>query len=195
MTLLIRNEDIEVKLANGSTAHTVARVYVQALFCPIASPMNERCVGVILWFDGELVYARQGDDHYKFSPFIPREVAIAMAKIVQEQEAKEGKVPSPVVSTDCGELPESRDYHNALLVQSACNLSGVVFDFSRIMQKICNQSTKEALGTDWKNHHPICRLFAEQIMHLTSEREYSEAFKICMDESKKSVLIDETDPA
>ena len=60
----------------------------------------------------------------------------------------------------------AKDYQFALYSQSACNLSGIVFEFARVMQKICDQSNEDGHGTDWKNTHPICRLYAEQIMHL-----------------------------
>ncbi len=186
MTLEIRNEDIEVKLANGSTAHTVARVYEPTLFSPVVTGLFDTyCVGAILWFDGELVYAKKGDDYYKFSPFIPRDVAKAMAMIVATQETKELKLQS-----EDDLIPNPGDYQDALHVQTACNLSGVVHSFNRVMKKICNQSNKEQRGTEWKNSHPICRLYAEQIMHLTAETEYSAAYAICVDEAKK--LLRET---
>ena len=68
---------------------------------------------------------------------------------------------------------------DALFVQSACNLSGVVFAFARIMQLICNESNRLHKGTDWKNQHPIVRLFAEQIQFLSAPMEYSKAFDFC----------------
>ena len=67
------------------------------------------------------------------------------------------------------------DYRSALDVQCACNLSGVVYSFARIMERIC----KDTNGTDEKNTHAICRLFAEQITHLTSGKGYSEAYDEC----------------
>jgi len=53
----------------------------------------------------------------------------------------------------------------ALEVQDACNLSGVVHGFSRAitdLRKACPH-----LGTDELNHHPICILWADKIAHLT----------------------------
>ena len=52
------------------------------------------------------------------------------------------------------------DYQTAMDVQSACNLSGVILSFARVIVKIPG-------GTDARNRHPICRLYAEQIAHLT----------------------------
>lgn len=56
------------------------------------------------------------------------------------------------------------DWKSAFEVQDACNLSGVVFTFARIMQKICNDP--ENVGTDWKNNHPIAVLYASKISSL-----------------------------
>ena len=79
---------------------------------------------------------------------------------------------------------KKEDYQAALHSQSACNLSGVVFSFAQIMQRICDEANEKGEGTDWKNLHPICRLFAEQIMHLTGKTDYFEASKICEQKSK-----------
>jgi hypothetical protein len=82
---------------------------------------------------------------------------------------------------------EESDYELAILVQSACNLSGVVFSFERVMKKICHEAKNNNHGTDWKNHHPICRLFAEQIMHLTQKTDYEGAYKYCEEKSRPEV--------
>ncbi len=71
-----------------------------------------------------------------------------------------------------------KDYEDALMVQSACNLSGVVHSFSEILSRLVEEAQKEGKGTDWVNTHPICVLFAEQIKHLTGS-EYFEAYKAC----------------
>lgn len=64
-------------------------------------------------------------------------------------------------------LLTANDYANAIFAQSACNLSGIVFGFASVMQRICNEANAGGHGTDWKNSHPIARLYAEQIAHLT----------------------------
>ena len=56
-----------------------------------------------------------------------------------------------------------RDFENALDVQSACNLSGVVHSFADTMNRLSN----EGLDTKQRNGHPICRLYAEQIAYLS----------------------------
>lgn len=71
----------------------------------------------------------------------------------------------------------SNDYLNALDSQTACNLSGIVYSFARVMEEICNDERQN--GTDAINRHPICRLYAEQIMHLTSPCSYSDAHDAC----------------
>ena len=72
---------------------------------------------------------------------------------------------------------DAKHYQDALLAQSACNLSGVVYSFAKVMEEINKQAQYIGQGTDWKNQHAICRLYAEQIMHLTSGRDYHEAYK------------------
>lgn len=80
------------------------------------------------------------------------------------------------------------DYGRALDAQSACNLSGIVFSFAQVMQRICNEANAGGHGTEWKNAHPICRLYAEQIVHLTDRPTldgdtYSKAYSVCMEKS------------
>lgn len=73
------------------------------------------------------------------------------------------------------------DYQNAIDVQSACNLSGIVFSFAEVMQRICN----DAYGTEARNTHPIAVLFAEQIHFLTgSSRGYGDAHAACTERSQ-----------
>jgi len=76
------------------------------------------------------------------------------------------------------------DYTMALASQSACNLSGIVFEFAKAMERICAEARQKGHGTDWRNNHPIARLYAEQIAHLTSGRDWSEAYKTCEEGSK-----------
>ena len=71
-----------------------------------------------------------------------------------------------------------RDYEDALMVQSACNLSGVVHSFSEILSRLVKEAQEQGKGTDWINTHPICVLFAEQINHLTTS-DYLQAYEVC----------------
>jgi len=66
---------------------------------------------------------------------------------------------------------EPKDYADAIQVQDACNLSGVVHKFSRIMTKIWEEARKDenkGYGTEWVNKHPIAVMYAEKIAHLTT---------------------------
>lgn len=57
-------------------------------------------------------------------------------------------------------------WNDAMVVQDACNLSGVVFSFARHMETICDEARKQGQGTEWRNKHPIVRLFLNQLLHL-----------------------------
>ena len=76
------------------------------------------------------------------------------------------------------------DYQKALDAQSACNLSGIVHSFSNILHRVWEEAREQNKGTDWVNEHPICRLFAEQIAHLTRNRDYNEAYDFCQEHAK-----------
>ncbi len=51
-------------------------------------------------------------------------------------------------------------------VQDACNTSGVVLSFGRHMQTIYEAARVLNKGTDWRNEHPICYLFAYKVLAL-----------------------------
>jgi len=78
-----------------------------------------------------------------------------------------------------------RDYQDALDVQSACNLSGVINSFVRVLERV----RAEVQGTDAINKHPICRLYAEQIIYLTgggssnNSESYNDAYVIAEQKS------------
>jgi hypothetical protein len=67
---------------------------------------------------------------------------------------------------------------DALVVQDACNLSGVVHAFSRAMSAI-RESTN---GTAEANQHPVAVLFADKIMDLVGRpdfNDYGKAYDAC----------------
>ena len=67
----------------------------------------------------------------------------------------------------------------ALTVQDACNLSGVVHAWSRIMELLWEEARRTGQGTDFVNNHPICVLFASKVASLThceSASRFSEAW-------------------
>lgn len=56
----------------------------------------------------------------------------------------------------------------ALDVQDACNLSGVVHAFSRAITQLREiLSAEEKFSTDKLNQHPICVLYSSKIASLT----------------------------
>jgi hypothetical protein len=62
----------------------------------------------------------------------------------------------------------SKDYKDALDVQDACNLSGVVKAFSRAMSKVWEQARIDGtFGTNDLNTHPIAVLYSDKIASLT----------------------------
>ncbi len=84
-----------------------------------------------------------------------------------------------------------RSYRDALTVQSACNLSGVVYSFERAIKAMC------ALGFDTveRNEHPISVLFATQIAHLTKCEDfekYHAASAACQKHDRKSSKPEES---
>lgn len=76
-----------------------------------------------------------------------------------------------------------KHWQDALDIQSACNLSGVVRSFAEAMTAISEEAHRIGQGTDWRNTHPICVLFSTQIGHLTKtsaiaeESTYSAAYR------------------
>jgi len=49
---------------------------------------------------------------------------------------------------------------DAILVQDACNLSGVVRIWDRAMGVLWEVARRDGKGTDWVNQHPISKVFA-----------------------------------
>ena len=71
-----------------------------------------------------------------------------------------------------------QDYQDALDVQNACNLSGVVQSFSDILGRIWEEAHASGHGTLWVNQHPISVLFTNKIADLAhgdSPEQYGEA--------------------
>jgi len=53
----------------------------------------------------------------------------------------------------------SKHYSDAIEAQNACNLSGLVFSFEKVMGDICKEANRLGMGTDWKNTHPLVRFW------------------------------------
>lgn len=66
----------------------------------------------------------------------------------------------------------------AIQVQDACNLSGVVLSFARSIVRLRALLAAEGKGgTDSVNRHPICQLWADKIQSLSCSEAYSEAYE------------------
>jgi hypothetical protein len=64
---------------------------------------------------------------------------------------------------------ESELINEAIQVQNACNLSGVVRSFSAITERLWQLANENNKGTEWVNQHRVSRLFASKIQSLTGE--------------------------
>ena len=65
----------------------------------------------------------------------------------------------------------------AIDVQSACNLSGLVFGWARAMKRLCELFPH--LGTDARNAHPINVLWADKCISLAGLHNYGVAMTEC----------------
>jgi len=63
-----------------------------------------------------------------------------------------------------------QDWINAIEVQNACNLSGVALSFAQVMCHINEEAQACGQGTDWKNRHPIVRLWVDKLADLAGMR-------------------------
>ena len=72
------------------------------------------------------------------------------------------------------------DYKTAIVIQDACNLSGVVHAFSDILSRMCDAG----LDTDARNRHPISIMFADKIASLSGVLAGGDIFSIAYDECK-----------
>jgi hypothetical protein len=78
-----------------------------------------------------------------------------------------------------------KDYKTAIEVQDACNLSGVVFEWARIMQRICNECRDK--GTEAKNLHAINVMFASKVASLTrADSGLFDAYNECEQKSESN---------
>ncbi len=78
-----------------------------------------------------------------------------------------------------------KDYKDAILVQDACNLSGIVLSFVSVLKKI--RAEPGCTGTEWINQHPISVMYADKIRSLTGAGDsfsFSCAYDICKEKSK-----------
>ena len=94
------------------------------------------------------------------------------------------------MSTDKAEEGLTSDqYRRAIDVQNACNLSGVVHDFSNVMTRIWVEARKESKGTDWVNRHPVAVMYSSKISSLTGSEasaDFSAAYDACKEKASSA---------
>ena len=71
----------------------------------------------------------------------------------------------------------SGNYRHVLYALDACNLSGIIHDWSTIMVDIWEEALSKGEGTDYVNRHPICILLSEKVRELAGG-DFSEAYRI-----------------
>jgi hypothetical protein len=79
---------------------------------------------------------------------------------------------------------EKKMYADAILVQDAPNLSGIVHSWAEILSAMVQS------GMDTKAiwNHPVNVMFADKVSDLTGRgNSYSEAYRICREKSDESV--------
>lgn len=106
------------------------------------------------------------------------------------EEEESSRIPKEWHAMSDKDHPTPGDYERALDAQSACNLSGIVHSFSDVLNRIWKEANETGKGTEFVNTHPISRLYAEQITHLSGagmpeggSNDYSKAHDICMEKS------------
>lgn len=62
---------------------------------------------------------------------------------------------------------ESELIKEAIQVQNACNLNGVVNSFNKALADL--RALPNNQGTTWINQHRVCRLYADKIKSLTGD--------------------------
>ena len=80
----------------------------------------------------------------------------------------------------------------ALIVQNACNLSGVAHTFSRVMSDLWELARAEEKGTDWVNTHPIAIVWVDKMQSLTGGGYEASVYNIleALDEVRKLAETD-----
>ena len=78
----------------------------------------------------------------------------------------------------------SNIYAEAITVQDACNLSGVVHSWAEAIDAIWEEEKATHGGTKFVNRHPVNILFASKVASLTG-CEFSELFSVAYAECQK----------
>ena len=75
-------------------------------------------------------------------------------------------------------------YEDAILVQDACNLSGVVHSLAKAMDVIRKEADELGEGTQYMNTHPVVILFVDKLQSLSGSNDPS-AFSRAYDKCQK----------
>ena len=96
--------------------------------------------------------------------------------------------PTKLADVPTKEL-EERIATEALQIQNACNLSGLVFAFASAMQVICELSHRGGnAGTEFKNRHPVVVMWVSKLDSLSGASDmdiFSKAMTWC--EERKDI--------
>ena len=90
-------------------------------------------------------------------------------------------------------VPMRNAYEDALLVQDAVNLSGIVMSLSRhLTESVWPEVRAAGGGTDDVNQHPVTILFVNQILFLSTgecvdTEKFSKAYEVCVQKSGREV--------
>ena len=68
----------------------------------------------------------------------------------------------------------------AVAVQSACNLSGVVYSFAAVLHELWEHASRGGHGTDWVNQHPITQAFVGKLVSLSCPQGEGDAYRQVM---------------
>jgi hypothetical protein len=171
--------------AEMQAAHDAATEAAEAAY---SGPNTARAVGYAVHAAYETAsvayFIRQGNDREALAFLAAlRQKLIGLNVDVTALEAQAGAPAALGVRRESAVM--QKHAQNALLVQSASNLSGIVHSFSAAMTAIWEEAKKNGHGTEWVNKHPIAVLFAHQCAHLTGNPPGTEyavweaAYKAC----------------
>ena len=61
----------------------------------------------------------------------------------------------------------------ALSIQDACNLSGLVYAFAKVVEVVSAYANEHGKSTEWKNKHPLAQLWVDKLGHLAGTQSFS----------------------
>ena len=75
-------------------------------------------------------------------------------------------------------------YRQALLVQDACNISGVVISLGKLMEELCEQVPEGVNRGEWLRSHPALLLYVDKVNDMMgrvglADDRYVRAYEEC----------------